>query len=252
MRTQAFTLIELLVACHPKLRPAERRTIRSGFTLIELLVVIAIIALLAALLTPAMKQALEAGRSSLCRSNLHQSVLAARLYANDHGGAFPSSDQGNQVAMPADKFLPYLGNNKEVLRCPSDVYDTRRHVYTVGGALGRAGLISYQYNGYLADKSGWWNPRDLVPLDMAEVVRPAQVVLMYDGYSSEDSIFLTAYFAPNAMYPRHHQGERVNIGFVDGHVAAFNREINGWWRTVGSPYFISHLPDYDGADEWTF
>ncbi len=54
------------------------------------------------------------------------------------------------------------------------------------------------------------------------------------------------------MYPRHDDGERVNIGFVDGHAAGYGREINGWWRTVGSPPFISHLPDYDGANEWTF
>jgi prepilin-type N-terminal cleavage/methylation domain-containing protein/prepilin-type processing-associated H-X9-DG protein len=62
---------------------------RSGFTLIELLVVIAIIAILAALLSPALRNALETGRAAHCASNLRQIGLAARQYANDHEGGFP-------------------------------------------------------------------------------------------------------------------------------------------------------------------
>lgn len=70
---------------------------RSGFTLIELLVVVAIIALLAALLLPAVAQARERGRRMACASNLHQFGVAATLYANDYNGAVLQTDSSSDV-----------------------------------------------------------------------------------------------------------------------------------------------------------
>lgn len=57
-----------------------------AFTLIELLVVIAIIAILAALLVPAVTKALESGRRSSCASNLRQIAIASFSFAVDHDG----------------------------------------------------------------------------------------------------------------------------------------------------------------------
>ena len=57
---------------------------QTGFTLIELLVVIAIIALLLAILMPALNYVRKQARSSACQSNLRQMCLAMSLYALDH------------------------------------------------------------------------------------------------------------------------------------------------------------------------
>ena len=72
-----------------------------GFTLIELLVVIAIISILAALLMPALKDALEKGRRAFCMTNLRQHGLAVSAYALDHDNDLPA---------PWSPNYPYSGN----------------------------------------------------------------------------------------------------------------------------------------------
>jgi prepilin-type N-terminal cleavage/methylation domain-containing protein/prepilin-type processing-associated H-X9-DG protein len=62
-----------------------------GFTLIELLVVISIIAILMAVLMPALTKVREQARFMSCRSNLRQYALVQRLYSDDNGGNFPRS-----------------------------------------------------------------------------------------------------------------------------------------------------------------
>jgi len=64
-----------------------------GFTLIELLVVIAIIAILAAMLLPALCKAKEAGKRANCISNMHQMGLGLLMYAEDNNGYIPRGNE---------------------------------------------------------------------------------------------------------------------------------------------------------------
>src|SRR6185503_3923035 len=86
---------------------------RRAFTLIELLVVVAIVALLGALLLPALTRAKESGRRVACASNLRQLAIALDLYAVDHDGLYPPRSQTG--AWPARLFSGY--ENLDVLIC---------------------------------------------------------------------------------------------------------------------------------------
>jgi prepilin-type processing-associated H-X9-DG protein/prepilin-type N-terminal cleavage/methylation domain-containing protein len=91
--------------------PFSPRT--HGFTLVELTVVISIIATLAAILFPVFARAREKARQTGCMTNLQQIGLALSMYARDHAGHFPPTN---------DDLTPLLGRYlpmDEALHCPS-------------------------------------------------------------------------------------------------------------------------------------
>ena len=108
---------------------ADARGGRVGFTLIELLVVIAIIAILAALLLPALGRAKQWSVRTKCGSNIHQIGLGMSMYADDGHGFFPESggliewgaiDPQTHAASWMEQTIPYT-KSTNIYRCPSDL-----------------------------------------------------------------------------------------------------------------------------------
>ncbi len=97
---------------------------RKAYTLIELLVVIAIIALLLAVLTPALREAKKHAQTVVCRSNVRQIGYAVILYAEANDTYIP---RGGSFGTWFNCFLPYVGQegnegdyrNVKIYRCPS-------------------------------------------------------------------------------------------------------------------------------------
>jgi len=91
-------------------------TTRRAFTLIEMLMVIAVIALIAAMLLPALSKAKQSGRRTACASNLRQLSVALSIYTGENEGDFPPIHQTNR--WPSQLYRGY--ENFDVLLCPAD------------------------------------------------------------------------------------------------------------------------------------
>ncbi len=147
---------------------------RRGFTLIELLVVIAIIAILAAILVPAVSRGLESARRTACRNNLKQIGISMIQWAHDFNGWLPLDPQhrtasrgpvysGGNLAMqrPLMFTAADMGTNgymdvPQMWHCPSDSFDIGPEIvvrpantFEIGlssaGLFNSDGSISYMY-----------------------------------------------------------------------------------------------------------
>ena len=212
---------------------------RHAFTLMELLVVIAIIAILAAMLLPALAKAKASAWRAKCTSNLRQLGIATQLYWGDNDGNcfnylyaptnggqtywFGWIGPGPEGERPFDltvgKLFPYL-NGSNVRLCP--VLDSTRAQFK----LKATNLVfSYGYNNYLATSPS------LPPINYNRIKQPTEMALFADAAQVNDfqapashnnPMLEEWYYVDNTVnYPNGHfrHAKKANVTFCDGHVA---------------------------------
>ena len=122
---------------------------RGAFTLIELLVVIAIIAILAALLMPALDRAREAARATACVNNFRQVALAQTMYLGEHNDYYVGGDNWT----PWDGDLLYATGFFNYIRTGASIYEFKD---VDNGLLKCPSLRADKTNWYIRYQGGHW------------------------------------------------------------------------------------------------
>ena len=211
---------------------------KKFFTLIELLVVIAIIAILAAMLMPALQQARERAQATSCQSNLKQITTGLLLYADNSKDYFPIPLENNTAGWTANvgQFI-YWGARMVrskfmtpgVLRCPTYSPKLPKLGYNEasGQSMGDYDKIYALRMG--ADNHDGSHNKSAQPAGyLPRIAKPTSYILIGDSRISLTSEDMFHFFGPwntsNLLARRHMAQSLINLGFADGHVAGFSKD----------------------------
>ena len=207
-----------------------------GFTLIELLVVIAIIAILAAMLLPALSAARERARSTQCLGNVRQIGTALTAYADDNE-RYPSTHLTSRTLPGYSSFKEGLPTWSEMLWCGGylgiEVEDKNRYANTGvwvcpsdGSGEGPFNVAlqidtGHYYNDYIINKWQMGSTKanwGIVERSLSELTNPAGTITVADGSY--------VYISDNGYYRRVHKrhGKGINVAWADGH-ASWEKQV---------------------------
>ena len=242
-------------------RASNRRARPCGFTLIELLLVIAMIAILAALLLPALSRAREQGRSAACKSNLRQINIGFCLYADEHDDYFPwggntdeNRDQdwvwGGQPktwttnqARWSDPAYGFHAEAGSVFNYVMTQPGVERAEYYAGGSAAayEAASRKKSYRVYRCPSGGaigealrvtysvnsWLHPGGATPINGVKttaVINPSGKLLLVDETPNthHNALWAPGLAAAKGSFVTH--GKTANLAFMDGHVQGLKQK----------------------------
>lgn len=248
-----------LVCAAPGPAPAEQfsasrplHKTASAFTLIELLVVIALIAILAAMLLPALSRAKEKANRTNCMGHLKQLELALKCYVDDNRNFLPPCS--DNIRWPADLLALYQNTN--LLVCPTDL---ARGIPPTGEALGAGPFPtpaqraadeawrSYLMNGWNDVFPTTWSSRGSGPgysMKETAVLKPSETIIWgekrhdagdfwMDVLESGDNLTDKVQHGTHSNYQTPTRSGGANFACADGAVRflKFGRSVHPlcWW-----------------------
>ena len=241
------------------MKPTQpNKKISDGFTLIELLVVIAIIAILAAMLLPALSKAKTKAQGVQCMNNLRQMMIGWKLYPDDYGDLLLASNDlpapnpnrrvnwvsgglnfdPNNVSnwdinqdLVNSPLLPYIGKSYAVWKCPAD-----RAVVTVRGSRTTSAQTYPRVRSNSMSQVfdfGFWLPESNYRVygKGAQIVNPSKTFVFVDEHpdSINDGAFAVQMAQPTDAsasiidFPASYHNGACGFSFADGHA-----EIHKW------------------------